>query len=152
MPSRSAGISRWIGGAGLVVLGLAVAGGCRRAPRPRVVQWTALGTEPFWQVEIATHAITLRRPSLPDVVVPAVAPSPVVPKGADPRDTSAIVARIWRSRAAASAPLLEVVVSREPCSDGMSDRVYPARATVRWADTTYAGCAIPGRPAGDGLK
>jgi uncharacterized membrane protein len=148
---RGRGTVRAIG-LGLTALAVLVGAGCRRAPRPRVVEWTALGTEPFWSVEVATHALTLRRPGASDVVVPPVPPSPVVPHGADPRDTAAVVARVWRSRAAAGSPLLEVVVMRGDCRDGMSDRVYPASATARWGDTTYTGCALPGRPGDAALK
>lgn len=134
----------------LLLAGLAVTA-CRRAPRERVIEWTALGNEPFWSVEVATNAITFRRPQVAPVVVPAIAPSPVRPKDADPGDSSAIVARVWRSRRSAGEPLLELVVRTGPCSDGMSDRTYPASAELRWRDSTWRGCAMRGRPvAGPG--
>ncbi|MCE2941745.1 MAG: hypothetical protein ACK6AH_06620 [Gemmatimonadota bacterium] len=137
---------RWVAASGLLLVAVV---GCRRAARPRIVHWTAVGTEPSWRVEVATHAITLKRPGVPDVVVPPVPPSPVVPRGADPRDSTAVVGRVWRSRPAASAPLLELVVTTGACRDGMSDREYPSTATVRWGDVAYRGCALAGPLSAD---
>lgn len=121
-------------------------GACKRTPTPRQVLWTALGTEPFWSVEVATDVITLRRPGVPDVIWPSAAPSEVRPRDAALDDSGAVQARIWRARRSASDALLEVVIRPEPCSDGMSDRRYPATVTLRWQDTTRTGCAVPGRP------
>lgn len=129
------------------LLALAVASACRRAPRERVVEWTAIGTEPFWSVEVASDGIVWRRPNVPPVVVPPISASPVRPKDANPRDTTAIVARVWRSRRSSGEPMLELVVRNGPCRDGMSDRSYPASAEVRWRDSTWVGCALRGRPS-----
>ena len=38
---------------------------------------------------------------------------------------------------------LDIVLTRETCSDGMSDRRYPFAATVQFAGETLRGCAIP---------
>jgi uncharacterized membrane protein len=52
------------------------------------------------------------------------------------------------ARAAASVTLaaaqpVEIVLVRETCSDGMSDRRYPFQATVTFGGETLRGCAIP---------
>lgn len=132
---------------GLIIAALGLlAVACRRAPRERTVEWTALGTEPFWSVEVASHAITFRRPAATDIVVPPIDASPVRPKDADPRDSAAIIARVWRSRRSATEPMLELVVRTAPCRDGMSEQAYPATAELRWRDSTWRGCAMRGRP------
>lgn len=111
---------------------LAAAAACSRKPKAVVVELTAIGTEPFWQVEVASNAVTFRRASGPTLVFPAVAP--------DTGDG----ARRWRGRRAFTEPLFELVVRPEACGDGMSDRQYPMTAVVRWADSTWSGCAIGG--------
>jgi uncharacterized membrane protein len=106
---------------------------CSRPPKAVVVEVTAIGTEPFWQVEVASNAVTFRRVSAPTLVFPAVAP-----------DTGG-GARRWRGRRAITEPLFELLVRPQPCRDGMSDREYPLTAVVTWSDSTWSGCAVDGR-------
>jgi uncharacterized membrane protein len=84
--------------------------------------YRALGTEPFWSLTIARGGMRLSEPGRPDAVM---ATPPL-------RRTSA--GRCYASRAV----VVEIV--RGACSDGMSDRRYPERVTVRWRGRVLKGC------------
>jgi uncharacterized membrane protein len=83
----------------------------------------ALGTEPFWAVEIRQTTLKLSRPDAADVVVPNPGPKVEGEKG------------VW------SAPGLVLTLTPGQCSDGMSDRTYPWYAEVTTVDATQKGCA-----------
>jgi uncharacterized membrane protein len=131
----------------LLVAGLAA---CRRERPPRVVVFTALGTEPFWNVEVASDVVRLRRPNAPDVVVPAIAPQWLRAPGDTSRVLDSVATpRLWRSRRSSNDPVLELLVTPGSCSDGMSDRTYPFTARMVYGALTLTGCAMPGRPTGE---
>lgn len=114
--------------AGAVVMGC----GPSEPPPPPTIEVTAIGTEPFWSVEVATNTITLRQLDGPVLVFPSV-PA-----------TSRNQVRAWQTRRSANEPLFELVVLPGECSDGMSDRRYPWQARVRYDGLRLAGCAMPG--------
>lgn len=122
---RSAGI--------LVLLALAA---CKPAQPPAAPvasadalpqRMQALGTEPFWSVEIAPEGLRYSDPENIDGT--AFAAKSVAAEGG----------RRW-SGELASQPLTLLVVPGT-CSDGMSDTVYPYRATLVRAGQTLNGCA-----------
>ena len=88
-----------------------------------------IGTEPFWGATITADAITLSGADRPHV---RLAAGERLVTGAGVR---------WRTQSANGDPV-EVTLVRETCSDGMSDRVYPFRATVVLGQETLRGCAI----------
>lgn len=90
----------------------------------------ALGTEPFWGLEITPSALTLTgvdRPAL-------TAPNP----GATLQGTTAVY-RVQPT----NGPPLEVTLIATECSDGMSDRSYPLTARIVLGNETLGGCASP---------
>jgi uncharacterized membrane protein len=140
-----------VGSLTVLAVGAWLLAGCRRERAPRVVVLTALGTEPFWSVEVASDGIALRRPDAPPVVVPAIAPQWLRARGDTARVVDSVrTPRRWQSRRSANEPMLELLVTPEPCRDGMSDREYPFTASVTFGTTRLAGCAVPGRPAPEG--
>jgi uncharacterized membrane protein len=88
----------------------------------------ALGTEPFWGVDIADGALTLTGVDRPEQRFAAGAPELV--------GTTAV----WRGEAADGAAATLTLIATE-CSDGMSDRVYPLTARFEAGETELAGCA-----------
>ena len=93
------------------------------APNPFAGDLNALGTEPFWAVEIRETTLKLTRPDAPDVVVPNPGPRLAAGKA------------VWPGQG------LVVTLTDGPCSDGMSDRVYPWFAEVTAGIDMYKGCA-----------
>jgi uncharacterized membrane protein len=75
------------------------------------------GTEPFWGFEIDQTQVKHFGPDRPDQTAPN--PGPVMTA------TSAT----WTVKTADGANL-KIVLTPGPCSDGMSDRVYPLNAVV----------------------
>ena len=89
----------------------------------------ALGTEPFWALDIDSTGLRFTTPQdTAGMRVPPNAPSPVA------GDTL-----VWMAESELAA--IHVRIWPTQCSDGMSDRVYPWTAIVRVAGTTYQGCA-----------
>jgi len=88
----------------------------------------ALGTEPFWGVEITPSAMIYtgvdRDPQR------AVNPGPVV------QGTTAI----YTAETDDGTTMVVTLIATE-CSDGMSDRVYPLTARVELGEVTLNGCA-----------
>ncbi len=84
--------------------------------------YRALGTEPFWSLTIARGRMRLSEPGRPDAVI------------ATPPLRRTRAGRRYASRAV----VVEIV--RAACSDGMSDRRYPERVTVRWRGRVLKGC------------
>lgn len=88
----------------------------------------ALGTEPFWALDVDTSGFRFITPDdttgtrFPPFVATVVADT-VVWSGQAER--GAIEVRVWTAK----------------CSDGMSDREYPYESRVTIAGTTYRGCA-----------
>jgi heat shock protein HslJ len=91
----------------------------------------ALGTEPFWNLEITPTQINLNRIDTPRLLV------------ANPGWHEVMGVRTINTSA------LTVNVVRENCSDGMSDREYPDRVEVVVGDQVLHGCggSATARPA-----
>ncbi|MBB5740153.1 COG3650 family protein [Brevundimonas aurantiaca] len=88
----------------------------------------ALGTEPFWSVEITPDGLTYTRVDQPAQHAPN--------RGATVQGTVATYATSTDLNEA-----LNVVLIATECSDGMSDRTYPLTAKVEIGDDTLTGCA-----------
>ncbi|MCA3701076.1 COG3650 family protein [Brevundimonas sp.] len=88
----------------------------------------ALGTEPFWAVDITTDAIAYSAVDSEGVRVSN--PGPTV------QGTTAVYAS-----AAEDGTALVVTLIATECSDGMSDRTYPLTARVELGGQTLNGCA-----------
>lgn len=84
--------------------------------------YTALGTEPFWSLALDTRRVRFERAGERAVVWRTPARRALF-KG---------VRYVARGRA--------IDITHARCSDGMSDRVYPDRVTVRVGGSTYHGC------------
>ncbi len=88
----------------------------------------AVGTEPFWGVEITTDTLTWSGVDRPDQTAPN--PGPQV------QGTTAIYAATIPDGTAFTVTLIAT-----ECSDGMSDRMYPLTASVQLGPETLNGCA-----------
>ena len=88
----------------------------------------ALGTEPFWGVEISGDTMTYTGVDQPDQRFSA--PAPII------QGTTAV----YTAATEAGAVMVVTLIATE-CSDGMSDRVYPLTAKVEIAKDTRSGCA-----------
>ncbi|HYF23630.1 MAG TPA: hypothetical protein VD929_09555 [Caulobacteraceae bacterium] len=89
----------------------------------------ALGTEPFWGLEIRPSGLKLAGVDRPELRAPNSGPQ-VEGKTA-----------VWKTSAQGGAPMT-VTLTEERCSDGMSDRAYPLAAKVEVGPETLNGCAI----------
>lgn len=90
----------------------------------------ALGTEPFWAVDITDGTkFKLSRPDKPDLLAEA-------PGAAMSPDGATWVAK------GATGEQLTVTLQMGACSDGMSDRTYPMSAEVVLLNETLKGCAV----------
>lgn len=83
----------------------------------------ALGTEPFWALEIRETSLKFTRPDAPDVTAPN--PGPKLEPGK----------AVWPAQG------LVITLTEGQCSDGMSDRTYPWFAEVTVGIDMYKGCA-----------
>lgn len=88
----------------------------------------ALGTEPFWGVEITPETLTWSGVDRPEQTAPN--PGPQV------QGTTAVYA----AGTGDGTPMTVTLIATE-CSDGMSDTVYPLTASVEIAGETLNGCA-----------
>lgn len=88
----------------------------------------ALGTEPFWTVELTGTEMVYTTPEPPERRGPQ--PNPVV------QGTTAT----YETEMADGTALRVTLVATE-CSDGMSDRTYPLTAMVKLGDLDLTGCA-----------
>jgi hypothetical protein len=88
----------------------------------------AIGTEPFWSVELTGTEMVYTSTEPPGQR--ARQPEPVV------RGTTAT----WESETADGTTLKVTLIATE-CSDGMSDRTYPLTAMVTVGDRALTGCA-----------
>lgn len=87
----------------------------------------ALGTEPFWSIEVLTGKMLY---SSPDNQLGVAFPSRVTSEGR-------------RLRFSGRMDDKDVTLLIEPgeCSDGMSDTVYRYKASFTWGERTEHGCA-----------
>lgn len=88
----------------------------------------ALGTEPFWSVELTGTELVYTTPEPPEQSAPQ--PRPVV------QGTTATYVT-----ETADGTALSVTLVATECSDGMSDRTYPLTALVKVGEATLTGCA-----------
>lgn len=88
----------------------------------------AIGTEPFWAVEIRPDALVYSGLDRPEQR--ASNPEPVI------QGTTAVYAT-----ATGAGTTLVVTLIDTDCSDGMSDRTYPLAARVEIGEETLNGCA-----------
>lgn len=88
----------------------------------------ALGTEPFWSVELTGTEMVYTTPEPPEQRAPQ--PNPLV------QGTTAT----WEAETADGTALSVTLIATE-CSDGMSDRTYPLTAMVKLGDLELTGCA-----------
>ncbi len=90
--------------------------------------WRALGTEPFWALDIDGRGLRFRTPDDTGGILwpaPGAAITGDTLRWTGETERGAIEARIWPAR----------------CSDGMSDRVWHHKARVGVEGTAYRGCA-----------
>ncbi len=88
----------------------------------------AVGTEPFWGVDITPSSLAYSGLDRPEQR--ASNPGPVI------QGTTAVYATATE----AGTALVVTLIATE-CSDGMSDRVYPLTAKVELGEETLNGCA-----------
>ena len=88
----------------------------------------AVGTEPFWAVEMTKAGLTFSGPDRPNSTAPNTGPA--VHEG----EAS------WTGTTA-DGKALKVTLTAGPCSDGMSEREYPLKAKVELGDEMFRGCA-----------
>ena len=88
----------------------------------------ALGTEPFWSVELTGTEMVYSAPEPPELRAPQ--PRPLV------QGTTAT----WETETADGTAFRVTLVATE-CSDGMSDRTYPLTAMVKVGERELTGCA-----------
>ena len=88
----------------------------------------AIGTEPFWAVEITPATLTYRGVDRPEQAFDS--PDP------DVQGTTAV----YEVENEGGATMTITLMTTE-CSDGMSDRIYPLTAMVEIGDEALNGCA-----------
>lgn len=88
----------------------------------------ALGTEPFWSVELTGTEMVYTAPEPPEHRAPQ--PRPLV------QGTTAT----FEAETADGVALSVTLIATE-CSDGMSDRTYPLTAMVKIGERELTGCA-----------
>jgi heat shock protein HslJ len=84
--------------------------------------YRAIGTEPFWDLEIGRELVFTDRGNNVSVTQPT------------PRPINGTAGEIYRT------PRLEVNIVHSQCSDGMSDRTYPDTVQVYVDGRLYRGC------------
>lgn len=93
------------------------------------VDFAARGNEPFWRADVKGTTITITRPEPPEVVATNAALGTAGTTGT------------WTAQAGTTPVVL--VVTKAPCSDGMSDLKYDYAAELREGDVVFKGCAFP---------
>jgi uncharacterized membrane protein len=121
------------------LLGLAACSPQALPPAPSAAAFPArlkaLGTEPFWAIDIDGGTIAYTTPERPQGPRTAVARA----------DSGGLLKLTGRLNGEA----ISVVIAPGACSDGMSDIVYPYSAAVQLGERSLQGCARPpGRPEG----
>jgi uncharacterized membrane protein len=99
--------------------------GCMSVPTapPAAASYRALGTEPFWNLQIDPRTMTFTQPDAQPIQQPT------------PRVIIGIAGEIYQT------PRINVnIVHARGCSDGMSDRTYPDRVQVTVDGRQFSGC------------
>jgi uncharacterized membrane protein len=94
-------------------------------------RFQALGTEPFWSLEVLDGKLLYTSPDHPTAVA-IEAHMTAIGKHGDG-------GLMWEGRMDGMAVTL--TIREGQCSDGMSDTVYPYKSTFAWGDRTEQGCA-----------
>jgi uncharacterized membrane protein len=87
----------------------------------------AIGTEPFWSADVAGHSLTYGTPEFPSGMTITVARK--------------MDAGFVEFSGTLDGKPLTLRIEKGPCSDGMSDRIYPYRATRTIGPDIVPGCA-----------
>lgn len=88
----------------------------------------ALGTEPFWGIEVSLDEIVFTGVDRADF------------RAANPVLRMAGAGAVFTAKEAGGAELT-LTLKPDKCSDGMSDWVYPLSAEVKFGGETLVGCA-----------
>ncbi|HYE55729.1 MAG TPA: copper resistance protein NlpE N-terminal domain-containing protein [Chitinophagaceae bacterium] len=101
-----------------------------KAKRDAGIDFIAIGTEPFWSLELDSgRSISFR---------PAELPKPLSFQSVQPRITKDSTVY----SVSANDATLQVVIYNEFCSDGMSDNIYEHRVHVSYNGQTFKGCGV----------
>lgn len=88
----------------------------------------ALGTEPFWSVELTGAEMVY------------TSPEPLEQRAPQPAPAIQGTTATWEAETADGTALRVTLIATE-CSDGMSDRTYPLTAMVKLGALELTGCA-----------
>lgn len=94
-------------------------------------RFQALGTEPFWSLEVLDGKLLYTSPEQLTAVA-IEAHMTAIGKHGDG-------GLMWEGRMGGRAVTL--TIREGQCSDGMNDTVYPYKSTFTWGDRTEQGCA-----------
>jgi len=97
------------------------------------MEFTALGTEPFWSIKTTEGTIVYSTPELP-YGVRLIAGSGYSRNELKGQESASFSAKL-------NGEVLVLRIEKGTCSDGMSDTVYPFTATLRIGTRTEKGCA-----------
>jgi len=120
-----------------LLLMLLALGACQAKPGPPTIPaglvppLHALGTEPFWSVDLRDGRLTITRPDHAAV------------SGAATLVQTAANSALWEATAA-DGRTVRLAVTVASCSDGMSDRTYPFSVDLRVGTEALKGCAARG--------
>ena len=112
----------------LPILAGVLLSGCASLPAPPPAEGTsykAVGTEPFWALELTGRQMVFTEANAPDVRIVE----------AQPRAIHGFAGDIYQGRR-----INLNIVRGQRCSDGMSDRVYPDKVQVRIDGRAFEGC------------
>lgn len=112
----------------LALVATALLSGCATvptAPVKTVATYRALGTEPFWSLDLNGREMVFNEANAPGQRI-------VEPQ---PRAIHGFAGDIFQSKR-----INLNIVHGQRCSDGMSDRVYPDKVQVRVDDRSFEGC------------
>ena len=110
----------------LMTLAATALAACATVPpaAPETTRYKALGTEPFWAVELNGREMIF---SEPNTSLPVIEPQP--------RPIHGFAGDIYQGKR-----INLNIVRGVGCSDGMSDRRYPDRVQLRVDDRAFEGC------------
>ena len=114
----------------LAVVAVLALAGCVTPKTVLPARMSALGTEPFWSVEIGPEKLGPLRYSTPENQ-----PGTAIPAAL----SAAPPATVWTGTYAGAPFVLRIAPGK--CSDGMSDTVYAWQATLTVSGRTERGCA-----------
>lgn len=120
--------------------------GC--ATRPVGPGLRLVGTEPFWGGTLTRQALTITRVDRPEVTVRNPGSGPCPPQDACFFGQFSGAGRRYVNARLQDGGRLSLIVDPEACSDGMSDRRYPFKASVTFVTSEgkaerLQGCAGP---------